>query len=146
MKSLKLLKRRKIIALYHYFLARDNAINFAELVNFNVPLSEEVAPAVDDYKWISQFQLVEDTILTNLEQNLKSGWDLSKVPAFEKALLATALYEIRSLDTSKEAFEVVNQAIHFSKKYFDFENYKYINKILDIIVTQQFANKNQQIA
>lgn len=141
MKSLKLLKRHRVIELYHYFLTKDGAINFADFAVSTYPLdAEEEITSYHERTWIDDFRKQEFMILGKLEQNLKNGWSLSKIPAFEKALLATALYEIKQLPVGdkQDAFNIIDQAVHFSKKYFDFENYKYVNKILDIIVKEQF--------
>jgi transcription termination factor NusB len=138
----KLLKRSDIIIVYYYFLITDKGLNFKNFVNLNISLNkEELLIDHDKIIWLNDFKKKEKKILGKIENNLKSGWDLSKIPIFEKALMATSLYKIEKVIIDKKeinnAYEIINQAVEFSKKYFDFENYKYINKVLDVITKKE---------
>lgn len=141
----KLLKRSNVIIMYHYFLITDKGLNFKNFTNLNVSLSKEEASIdYDKIIWLNDFKKKERKILEKIENNLKIGWDLSKIPIFEKALMAISLYEIEKVIINKKeidnAYEIINQAVKFSKKYFDFENYKYINKVLDIITKKEISS------
>jgi transcription termination factor NusB len=138
----KLLKRSDIIIVYYYFLITDKGLNFKNFVNLNISLNkEELLIDHDKITWLNDFKKKEKKILGKIENNLKSGWDLSKIPIFEKALMAVSLYKIEKVIIDKKeinkAYKIINQAVEFSKNYFDFENYKYINKVLDVITKKE---------
>jgi transcription termination factor NusB len=42
-----------------------------------------------------------------------------------------------NIENEKTLFLIINQAVEFSKKYLDFEKFKYINKILDIVAKEE---------
>ena len=72
-----------------------------------------------------------------IAKKLKAGWDFSRLPPLEKSILIFASYELLFDQNPAYKKVVIDQVINFSKVYCEREKYKYINKILDLLVKEQ---------
>lgn len=143
MKSLKPFKRSRVLLVYHYFLLEENEIDFEEFINSQLELNKNEDKFLNDINWLKNFKFQKKDILEKINNNLKKDWSISRIPVLEKSILASAIYEIKnsSFNNVKSYFLIINKAIDFSKKYLDFEKFKYINKILDIVLKEEIENK-----
>ncbi|WNE41557.1 MAG: Transcription antitermination protein NusB [Mycoplasmataceae bacterium] len=147
MKSLKPFKRSRVLLVYHYFLLEENERDFDEFINLQLTLSENDDKFLNDLNWFKDFKSQKEDILEKINNNLKKDWSISRIPALEKSILANAIYEIKnsSFNNEKSYFLIINKAIDFSKKYLDFEKFKYINKVLDIVLKEEIENKKVKL-
>ena len=82
----------------------------------------------------------EKYLREKITKKLKTGWEFSCLPPLEKATLVYAAYELlfgKNPDYSKM---IIDQTINFSKVYLEVEKYKYINKVLDLLVKEEKSN------
>lgn len=135
MKSLKLLKRSKILILYRYFLLNQNDKEFDNFLELYLTFGENENKNSRDLDWFNNFKIEKNKIINKIDSYLKEGWELERIPILEKAILATAVYEINSLKEEKKInfSSIIDQSVSFSKKYLENDKHKYINKILDEI-------------
>ena len=116
----------KISLLYKHYLLDD--------LNWLEPLQKQ--PQTNKQKnritWFLTCLEKEKYLITEIEKRLKAGWDFSRLPPLEKAVLVYVSYEI-FFNPDVSAPSLINQIIEFSKKYLEAEKYKYINKVLDLL-------------
>lgn len=72
-----------------------------------------------------------------ISKNLKTGWDFSRFPPLEKAILTYAAYELLFGKNTDLAKMIIDQTINFSKVYLEEGKYKYINKVLDLLIKEE---------
>ena len=76
----------------------------------------------------------EDSILNEIEQNLKSDWKLSRVSKLDLAILKLAIYEIKYNEIPYKV--AINEAVEISKKYGEDKSKNFVNGILASIVKE----------
>ncbi|WNE41876.1 MAG: Transcription antitermination protein NusB [Mycoplasmataceae bacterium] len=135
MKSLKLLKRSKILILYRYFLLDENDKEFNIFLELYLNSGENENKNSKDLEWFNDFKIEKNKIFNIINSNLKEGWKIERIPILEKAILSNAAYEINSFKEEKKInfFSIIEQSVSFSKKYLESDKHKYINKVLDEI-------------
>lgn len=133
MKSLKLLKRSKILILYRYFLLDENDKEFNIFLELYLNSGENKNSR--DLEWFNNFKIEKNKIFNIINKHLKEGWEIGRIPILEKAILANATYEINAFKKEKKInfFSIVEQSVSFSKKYLESDKHRYINKVLDEI-------------
>ncbi|CAH1755695.1 7432_t:CDS:2 [Entrophospora sp. SA101] len=91
------------------------------------PIKDQVNKAIEKEKFLSE----------KINEKLKTGWEFSRLPPLEKAILTYASYELlvgKNIDLAKM---IIDQTINFSKVYCEEEKYKYINKVLDLLTKEE---------
>ena len=120
------LDKRKIFLLYQHYLLG------------NVPnITSENEKDKQRFVWLNNCLKKENFLGEKIGKKLKTGWEFSRLPPLEKSLLVYATYEIffnHKFDYSKM---IIDQLINFSKVYLEEIKYKYINKVLDLLVKEE---------
>ncbi|MDR1670509.1 MAG: hypothetical protein LBR43_02165 [Spiroplasmataceae bacterium] len=127
------LDKRKIFLLYQYYL-----LNFT-LSNFEKNESEKEKNRAD---WFDSCLKKEEFLEEKINKKLKVGWEFSQLPPLEKSILIYSTYELifgKNLNLDKM---IIDQTINFSKVYLEEEKFKYINKILDLMVKEKLSFSN----
>jgi len=124
------LNKRKIFLLYHYYLS-VNFFNSKSVDNLDEKEQKRLL-------WINDFLKEETYLREKIARKLKIGWEFSRLPPLEKAILTYAAYELLSTQDFSQVKMIIDQTINFSKVYLEEGKYKYINKILDLL----FKEKN----
>ena len=76
----------------------------------------------------------ENEIQKNIEQNLKSEWNLSRISKMDLSILKLAIYEIKY---NKIPYKVaINEAVELAKKYGEDKSKNFVNGILASIVKE----------
>lgn len=65
-------------------------------------------------------------------QEKSIGWSLDRITAVDKAILRSAIYEIRYLQTP--ASVVINEAVNLAKRFSTEDSSKFVNGILGTLV------------
>lgn len=74
----------------------------------------------------------KENILTNIEENLKEDWKLSRISKMDLSILELAIYEI---EFSEIPYKVsINEAVELAKKYGEDKSKNFVNGILASIV------------
>ena len=120
------LDKRKIFLLYHYYLLGK----IAKVEDGNEKEKEKII-------WLAKCLEKEKFLSEKINEKLKTGWEFSRLPPLEKAILTYASYELlvgKSIDLAKM---IIDQTINFSKVYLEEGKYRYINKVLDLIIKEE---------
>ena len=120
------LDKRKIFLLYHYYLLGK----IAKVEDGNEKEKEKII-------WLAKCLEKEKFLSEKINEKLKTGWEFSRLPPLEKAILTYASYELlvgKSIDLAKM---IIDQTINFSKVYLEEGKYRYINKVLDLITKEK---------
>jgi transcription termination factor NusB len=122
------LDKRKIFLLYQYYLIGD--------------FSNSIKEYEDDKEkkriiWIKNCLKKEELIKEKINKKLKTGWDFSQSPPLEKSILIYSIYEFDLESNLGLEKMIIDQVINFSKVYLEEEKFKYINKILDLIIKEK---------
>lgn len=131
------LDKRKIFLLYHYYLI-DNFFN------------HKSGDYIDEkeqkrFFWFKDCLKSKDFLQEKIAKKLKTGWEFSRLPPLEKAILTYATYELFSAQDSNQVKMLIDQTINFSKVYLEENKYKYINKILDLLFKEKSIDKPEKI-
>ena len=120
------LDKRKIFLLYHYYLLGK----IAETEDENEKEREKII-------WLNNCLEKEKFLSEKINKKLKIGWEFSRLSPLEKAILTYASYELllgKNIDLAKM---IIDQTINFSKVYLEEDKYKYINKVLDLLIKEE---------
>lgn len=79
----------------------------------------------------------EKFLSEKIAEKLKTGWDFSRLPPLEKSILTYSTYEILFNQVPDYSKAIIDQVINFSKVYLEEIKYKYINKVLDLIIKEK---------
>ena len=120
------LDKRKIFLLYHYYLLGDipNAIIKSEKDKRR-------------FVWLKNCLEKESFLRERIASKLKTGWEFPRLPPLEKAILTYAAYELLFDQSSNYSKMIIDQVINFSKAYLEEDKYKYINKVLDLLLKEK---------
>lgn len=83
-------------------------------------------------------QSIVDGVKANLQdldafiQEKSIGWSLERITGVDKAILRSAIYEIRYLNTP--ASVVINEAVNLAKRFSTEDSSKFVNGILGTLV------------
>jgi transcription termination factor NusB len=117
------LDKRKIFLLYHYYLL--SRVQKSEGENEK----ERVV-------WFDKCLEKERLLSEKITKKLKIGWEFSRLPPLERAILIYAAYEMLFGKNADLGKMIISQNINFSKAYLEGDKYKYINKVLDLIIKE----------
>lgn len=131
------LDKRKIFLLYHYYLV-DNFFNNK---------SEDYVDEKEQKRffWLKDCLKNKNFLQEKIAKKLKTGWEFSRLPPLEKAILTYATYELFSAQDFSQVKMLIDQTINFSKVYLEENKYKYINKILDLLFKERSVDKPEKI-
>lgn len=73
-----------------------------------------------------------DDIKKTIGENLKSGWNISRISKIDLSLLELSIYEINYIDTPYKV--AINEVVELAKKYGDDSSQSFINGVLASIV------------
>lgn len=131
------LDKRKIFLLYHYYLV-DNF--------FNNKSGEYIDEKEQKrFFWLKDCLKNKDFLQEKIAKKLKTGWEFSRLPPLEKAILTYATYELFSAQDFNQVKMLIDQTINFSKVYLEENKYKYINKILDLLFKENKMDEFKKI-
>ncbi|WNE40408.1 MAG: Transcription antitermination protein NusB [Mycoplasmataceae bacterium] len=122
------LDKRKIFLLYQYYLL-GNTSNTSEEVESEKEKNRII--------WLNECLKKEKLLKEKINKKLKAGWDFSQSPPLEKSILIYSAYELISGKNTDLEKMIIDQTINFSKVYLEEEKFKYINKILDLIIKEK---------
>ncbi|CAJ0845049.1 7991_t:CDS:10 [Entrophospora sp. SA101] len=91
--------------------------------------------------WLNNCLVKEKYLQENIAQKLKITWEFSRLPPLEQAILIFATYELFFGSYSSYPKVIIDQTINFSKVYLAENKYKYINKVLDLLVKDYQNNE-----
>lgn len=74
-------------------------------------------------------------ILTDIEQNLKEDWKLSRISKMDLSILKLAIYEIKYNDIPYKV--AINEAVELAKSYGEDKSKNFVNGILASIVKKE---------
>ena len=118
--------------LYSLQIIKDFDIN--EQIKIYIQESEIVDKEAIEYieTVIKGIAKNEDIIGTQIEENIKSDWTISRIQKVDIALLKLGIYEILF---SKLPYKVaINEAVELAKKYGDDNSGSFVNGVLASIV------------
>lgn len=75
-----------------------------------------------------------DTILENIEKNLKSDWKIERISKIDLVILKLAIYEIKYKELPYKV--VINEAVELAKKYGEDTSKNFVNGILASVVKE----------
>ena len=81
---------------------------------------------------IQQSNNLEEQILKNIENNLKSDWKLGRISKMDLSVLKLAIYEIKYTETPYKV--AINEAVELAKKYGEDKSKNFVNGVLASIV------------
>jgi len=131
------LDKRKIFLLYHYYLV-DKFFNNKRVDNLDEKEQKR-------FFWFNDFLKDETYLREKIAKKLKVGWEFSRLPPLEKAILAYATYEIFSAQDFNQVKMIIDQTINFSKVYLEEGKYRYINKVLDLLFKEKNTDEFKKI-
>ncbi len=76
----------------------------------------------------------KDTILENIEKNLKSDWKIERISKIDLVILKLAIYEIKYKEIPYKV--VINEAVELAKKYGEDTSKNFVNGILASVVKE----------
>jgi transcription termination factor NusB len=124
------LDKRKIFLLYQYYLL-DKSFNKNKSID---NLDEKEQKRIF---WFNGFLKDEAYLREKIAKKLKIGWEFSRLPPLEKAILTYAAYELLLAQDLNQVKMIIDQTINFSKAYLEEGKYKYINKVLDLLFKEK---------
>ena len=132
------LDKRKIFLLYQYFACGEHkqlysGSNIQKIAVKNEKASERAI-------WFDECLKKENFLSEKITKKLKTGWEFSHLPPLERAILIYASYELLFSQASNYSKMIIDQIINFSKVYLEDGKYKYINKILDLLMRGEKVN------
>ena len=131
------LDKRKIFLLYHYYLV-DKFFNNKRVDNLDEKEQKR-------FFWLKDCLKNKDFLQEKIAKKLKTGWEFSRLPPLEKAILAYATYEIFSAQDFNQVKMIIDQTINFSKVYLEENKYKYINKVLDLLFKEKNVDEFKKV-
>ena len=132
------LDKRKIFLLYQYYLL-DKSFNSNKSVK-NLDEKEQKR-----LFWFNNFLKEEVYLREKIAKKLKDGWEFSRLPPLEKAVLTYAVYELLLAQDLNQVKMIIDQTINFSKVYLEEGKYRYINKVLDLLFKERNMDKPEKI-
>lgn len=76
----------------------------------------------------------KEQILSDIEQNLKEDWKLSRISKMDLSILKLAIYEIKYNEIPYKV--AINEAVELAKKYGEDKSKNFVNGILASIVKE----------
>ncbi len=76
----------------------------------------------------------QETILKNIEQNLKAEWKLNRISKIDLSILKLAIYEIKYNEIPYKV--AINEAVELAKKYGEDKSKNFVNGVLASIVNK----------
>jgi transcription termination factor NusB len=131
------LDKRKIFLLYQCYLL-DNFFNNKSVDNLDEKEQKRLF-------WFNNFLKDEAYLREKIAKKLKVGWEFSRLPPLEKAILTYAAYELLLVQDLNQVKMIIDQAINFSKAYLEEGKYKYINKVLDLLFKEKNVDEFKKI-
>ena len=123
------LDKRKIFLLYQYYLLGKVQ-----------KVEEEDKKAKERVLWLANCCEEEKYLGEKITKKLKTGWDFSRLPPLERAILVYAAYELLFGKNANLGEMIIAQTINFSKAYLETGKHRYINKVLDLIKEEKALN------
>ena len=117
---------RKIVLLYQYYLLG----NIQKIEAENEKEGERII-------WFDKCLEKEKFLSEKITKKLKTGWEFSRLPPLERAILTYATYELLFGKNANLSKMIIDQTINFSKVYLEEGKYRYINKVLDLIIKEE---------
>lgn len=121
------LDKRKIFLLYHYYLLGD-------IQKIEEGKNEKEKERII---WFDKCLEKEKLLVEKINKKLKEGWNFSSLPPLEKSILVYATHELLLEKNANLGKMIIDQVINFSKAYLEEGKYKYINKVLDLIIKEE---------
>jgi len=129
--------KRKVFLLYHYYLL-DNFFSDKSVKNEDEKGQKRLF-------WLNDCLKGETYFREKIAQKLKIGWEFSRLPPLEKAILIYATYELLFKSNSDYEKMIIDQTINFSKVYLEEGKYRYINKILDLLFKEKNTVESEKV-
>lgn len=117
------LNKTKIFVLYSHYLLNED-------------LDQEANDKVEPF-YLSNVLEQEKYIKNKIQNKLNPSWKFARLPFLEQAVLVYAVYELLFGNYCQQPKLIIDQTINFSKAYLENNKYKYINKVLDLIIKQK---------
>ncbi|AZZ65470.1 transcription antitermination protein NusB [Metamycoplasma phocicerebrale] len=137
-------ENNKNLFLWKRYKFRKNIINYIyqfELFDRELNSEEIINNELNDInnKEIQTLKIIESKylIISNIAKNyISKDWEWKRISPLTRAILIFGIYEM----TYNEPKIVINEMINISKIFSPNEDYKFINKILDL-VSKNIINK-----
>lgn len=120
-------KRVKLTKFFYTYL-----IKFKIGIDINKEAVEDFNLDAEQLKVFEYFLNNKSKIIDLINENTNKNWDCSRLNLVDQAVLFETYSESKVLNTNKHI--LIDQALITIKKYSDYDNYKYINAILDKIL------------
>lgn len=120
-------KRVKLTKFFYTYL-----IKFKIGIDINKEAIEDFNLDAEQLKVFEYFLNNKSKIIDLINENTNKNWDCSRLNLVDQAVLFETYAESKVLNTNKHI--LIDQALITIKKYSDYDNYKYINAILDKIL------------
>ena len=120
-------KRVKLTKFFYTYL-----IKFQIGIDINKEAIEDFNLDAEQLKVFEYFLNNKSKIIDLINENTNKNWDCSRLNLVDQAVLFETYSESKVLNTNKHI--LIDQALITIKKYSDYDNYKYINAILDKIL------------
>ncbi len=120
-------KRVKLTKFFYTYL-----IKFKIGIDINKEAIEDFNLDAEQLKVFEYFLNNKSKIIDLINENTNKNWDCSRLNLVDQAVLFETYSESKVLNTNKHI--LIDQALITIKKYSDYDNYKYINAILDKIL------------
>lgn len=120
-------KRVKLTKFFYTYLIKSKIgidINKEAIQDFNLD--------ADQLRIFEYFLSNQQNLIDLINKNTNSNWDCSRLNLVDQAILFETISEYNTFHTEKSI--LIDQALITVKKYSDYENYKYLNAILDKIL------------
>lgn len=125
------LDKRKIFLLYQYYL-------LGSILKIEQSGDRKTQERVI---WFNNCLAKESYLREEVEKKLKTGWEFFRLPPLERGILIFTIYELFLEKNSLCEKIIIDQIVNFSKTYLEKNKYKYINKILDLIIKEKSLKK-----
>lgn len=120
-------KRVKLTKFFYAYL-----IKFKIGIDINKEAIEDFNLDAEQLKVFEYFLNNKSRIIDLINENTNKNWDCNRLNLVDQAVLFETYSESKVLNTEKRI--LIDQALITIKKYSDYDNYKYINAILDRIL------------
>lgn len=120
-------KRVKLTKFFYTYLIKSKIgidINKEAIQDFNLD--------ADQLRIFEYFLSNQQNLIDLINKNTNSNWECSRLNLVDQAILFETISEYNTFHTEKSI--LIDQALITVKKYSDYENYKYLNAILDKIL------------
>lgn len=139
MKPMKFRKLSREVAMEMIFSGNRNTSEEESILDEITDLKEEINKEDLDREYIEKLIKISDEkreeIETLIRNNLSKNWTLERISRVDRAILTLAIAEIMAEFEDVDVKVSINEALELTKKFSEEESVKFVNSVLDKVIT-----------